>query len=396
LDTGAGHPSKLGVWILGLVTITAYGSWFYGFGVLIGPIQEDLGWSTSTLGATFAAAQVIAGLGAFVAGRLLDRFGAIGPFAVQALLGGGPLLAATWADSVMVFAVLYAVGGGVMGATGFYHVTTVAAGRLHPEAPAKAIAKLTLIGAFCSPILLPLTAFVVETQGWRIGARMLAVMALVGAVTGSTLKRQAAAEAQTRSDKPVAAMLAALRSPAVRRMFFAYVVGGVAFATIAVYQVPIMTHAGLSLGLAGTLAGFRGLCQVLGRVGLTGALSRWGSAPLLLAAYAVSAGGVLLLLIGEVAAALVFAVLAGAGFGAVSPLQAIHSRDRFAAGDLGLLMGMQGAVVGLAGGLGPLLGGALRDATGSWTWVVIAAAVSLVLAATQMRTPKPVPNGTGV
>ena len=392
MDSGVRPSSGLGVWILGLVTITAYGSWFYGFGVLIGPIQADVGWSTSTLGATFAAAQVIAGLGAFVAGRLLDRFGAVGPFGVQALFGAGPLLAATFVDDVVVFAVLYAIGGGITGATGFYHVTTVIAGRLHPEAPAKAIAKLTLIGAFCSPILIPLTAFVVDNEGWRIGARMLALLALGGALTASTLNRRAASVGEAPSEKPIAAMRDALQSPTVRRMFFAYIAGGVAFSMVVVYQVPIMTHAGLSLGVAGTLAGFRGLCQVLGRVGLTGALSRWGSAPLLLAAYTVSAVGMMLLLVGEVAAAVAFAVLAGAGIGATSPLQAIHSRDRFAAADLGLLMGMQGAVLGLAGGIGPLVGGAIRDATGSWTWVIVVATASLALAAMQMRPRPPSPG----
>jgi MFS family permease len=368
-----------------VVTITAYGSWFYGFGVLIGPIQDDLGWSTSTLGATFASAQVIAGMGAFVAGRLLDRFGAIGPFVVQAVLGAGPLLAATWADDVFVFAGLYALGGGIMGATGFYHVTTVVAGRLHPEAPAKAIAKLTLIGAFCSPILVPLTAFVVDSSGWRTGARMLALLALVGALIGSSLRCRAVSDRGGPSPRPIHALREALRIPEVRRMFSAYVVGGIALSTVVVYQVPIMTHAGLTLGVAGTLAGFRGLCQVLGRVGLTGALNRWGPRPLLLAAYVLSGVGVLLLLVGEVPAALAFAVLAGAGFGAISPLQAIYSIERFTAGDLGLLMGMQGAVLGLAGGIGPLLGGTIRDATDSWTWVVIAAAAALALAAVQMR-----------
>lgn len=368
-----------------MVTITAYGSWFYGFGVLIGPIQDDLGWSTSTLGATFASAQVIAGMGAFVAGRLLDRFGAIGPFVVQAVLGAGPLLAATWADDVFVFAGLYALGGGIMGATGFYHVTTVVAGRLHPEAPAKAIAKLTLIGAFCSPILVPLTAFVVDSSGWRTGARMLALLALVGALIGSSLRCRAVSDRGGPSPRPIHALREALRIPEVRRMFSAYVVGGIALSTVVVYQVPIMTHAGLTLGVAGTLAGFRGLCQVLGRVGLTGALNRWGPRPLLLAAYVLSGVGVLLLLVGEVPAALAFAVLAGAGFGAISPLQAIYSIERFTAGDLGLLMGMQGAVLGLAGGIGPLLGGTIRDATDSWTWVVIAAAAALALAAVQMR-----------
>ncbi|MDC0359219.1 MFS transporter [Acidimicrobiales bacterium] len=375
----------LSVWILGAVTITAYGSWFYGFGVLIGPIQDDVGWSTSMLGATFAAAQVIAGIGAFVAGRLLDRFGAIGPFGVQAVFGAGPLLAATWAENILIFAVLYAIGGGVIGASGFYHVTTVAAARIYPTAPAKAIAKLTLIGAFCSPIFIPLTAFVADVYGWRVGARMLALLALGGALAGMALRRQSSSDQHGPSENPISALRLALRSSGVRRMFSAYIAGGIAFSTVLVYQVPIMTHSGLSLGMAGMFAGFRGLCQILGRIGLTSALDRWGSGPLLLVAYALSAGGVLLLLVGEVAAAVVFAVLAGAGFGATSPLQAIHSSERFAAADLGLLMGMQGAVLGLAGGLGPLLGGAIRDATGSWTWVVVAAVGSLLIGAAQMR-----------
>jgi len=373
------------VWILGVVTITAYGSWFYGFGVLIGPIQDDVGWSTSMLGATFAAAQVIAGIGAFVAGRLLDRFGAVGPFGVQAVFGAGPLLAATWAEDILVFAVLYAIGGGVIGASGFYHVTTVAAARIHPTAPAKAIAKLTLIGAFCSPIFIPLTALVADVYGWRVGARMLALLALGGALAGMALRQESSSGGHGPSESPISALRLALRSSVVRRMFAAYIAGGIAFSTVLVYQVPIMMHSGLSLGLAGLFAGFRGLCQILGRVGLTRALTRWGSGPLLLAAYALSAGGGVLLLVGEVAAAVGFAVLAGTGFGATSPLQAIHSSERFATADLGLLMGMQGAVLGLAGGLGPLLGGAIRDATGSWTWVVIAAAGSLLIGAAQMR-----------
>jgi predicted MFS family arabinose efflux permease len=214
---------------------------------------------------------------------------------------------------------------------------------------------------------------------------MLALLALGGALAGVALKRRSASIEHGPSTKPITALREALRSPVVRRMFVAYIIGGIAFSTVLVYQVPIMTHAGLSLGLAGTLAGFRGLCQILGRVGLTRSLNRWGSGPLLLVAYTLSGGGVLLLLSGSVAAAVAFAVVAGAGFGAMSPLQAIHSRERFAAADLGLLMGMQGAVVGLAGGIGPLLGGAMRDATGSWTWVVVAAAVALALAALQMR-----------
>ena len=61
-----------GVIALGVLTITSYGSWFYAFGVLIDPITEDTGWTTTALGITYGAAQVLTGFGAFVGGRLLE------------------------------------------------------------------------------------------------------------------------------------------------------------------------------------------------------------------------------------------------------------------------------------------------------------------------------------
>ena len=366
---------------LGLVTITAYGSWFYGFGVLVSPITEDTGWSTGAMGLTFGVAQVITGAGAFVAGRLLDRFGGAGPFLPQAVLGGGLLLAATWAGDVVVFGALYSLGAGIVGATGFYHVTTVAASRSGGPSPERSIAVLTMIGAFCSPIFLPLTAWMVEQWDWRVAGRVLAVAAIVGALAAAWLARGGASPASGRSIDPVAAVRSAFADRAVRRMLTIYMLAGMSYGAVLVYQVPVMVAAGLALGTAGAIGGLRGFCQIFGRVGLTGAIGRWGARSLLLAAYVVSAAGVALLLVDHVVAAVVFAVLAGAGLGATSPLQVIHARAHFAEADLGLLMGMQGAVVGMAGGIGPFLGGLLHDATGSWKPVVVVGAVSLAGAA---------------
>lgn len=362
---------------LGLVTITAYGSWFYGFGVLVSPITDDTGWSTSALGLTFGIAQVITGTGAFVAGRLLDRFGGVGPFLPQAVLGGGLLLGATWAEDLLLFGVLYALGAGIVGATGFYHVTTVAASRSGGPSPERSIAILTMIGAFCSPIFLPITAWMVETWDWRVAGRALAVAAIAGGVIGSWFARGGASAGSGPSVSPVAAVRAAVGDRAVRRMLAVYMLAGMSFGAVLVYQVPVMVAAGLSLGTAGAIGGLRGFCQIFGRVGLTGAIGRWGARSLLIAAYAASALGVALLLIDHVVAAVAFAVLAGAGLGATSPLQAIHARSYFDEGDLGLLMGMQGAVIGMAGGVGPFIGGLLRDVLDSWSPVVVFGAMAL-------------------
>ena len=159
---------------MGGVTITAYGSWFYAFGLMVALIHEETGWSLTFLSAVFASAQIINGLGASPAGRLLDRAGGRVVFGLQAVFAS-IMLASTWATNPAAFGVLYAVGAGGVGATGFYHVTTAAASRLGPGDPARSIAVLTAIGAFCSPIYLPAGAWLIQTTDWRTGKHTIQI-----------------------------------------------------------------------------------------------------------------------------------------------------------------------------------------------------------------------------
>ncbi len=370
-----------GVVALGLVTITAYGSWFYGFGVLIGPISEDTGWSTTALGNVYGAAQVITGLGAFIGGRLLDRYGGIGPFGLQALLGGGAMMAATWATDIWTFAALYAIGAGVTGATGFYHVTTAAASRLRADRPDRAVALLTLIGALCSPIYLPATAWMVETSHWRTTARILALLTIAGALVAALVAkggRSLPATGPTASSLQV--IRRAISAPAIRRMLLVYTTAGAAYASVLVYQVPILNAGGLALASAGAIGGLRGFCQIFGRIGLTGLAERFGAGQLLRLSYIASAIGVAFMFVVTVPTGVAYAVIAGVALGANSPLQAIYARNHFNPTDLGLLMGLQGAAIGIGSGIGLSIGGGLRDLTSSWTPTLLMAVAGLILA----------------
>ncbi|MDP6976374.1 MAG: MFS transporter [Acidimicrobiales bacterium] len=372
--------ARHGVFVLGIVTITSYGSWLYSFGVLIGPIHDDAGWGTTALGVAYGAGFLLNGPASLLGGRLLDRHGCRGPFLLQAVVGGGFLLAASWAGHPVVFGVLYALGAGTVGATGFYHVTTAAAARLRPDRPDRAIARLTIIGALCSAIYLPATAWLVEAWGWRNAARVLALTCIAGALLGATLGTTGRGEVAA-SRSPWGAMGEALRRPAVRRMLLVFFLAWMAYTAILGYQVPIMTSAGLALGTAGVLGGLRGFGQLLGRVGLTGIVERFGAGPLLRLSYLGSAVGVAFLLVGTVPAGIAYAVLAGASLGATSPLQAIYARTRFAARDLGLLMGLQGLAAGVAGAVGPVLGGLSHDLLDSWTPTVGLGVAALVASA---------------
>lgn len=344
--------------------------------MLVGPIHDDVGWGTTMLGIAYGAGFVINGAASVVGGRLLDRHGCRGPFLLQAVVGGGCLLAATWATDQVVFGALYALGGGIVGATGFYHVTTAAVARLRPDRPDQAIARLTMVGALCSVIYLPVTAWLVEAWGWRATGRLLALTAIAGALLAALLGRAGRGE-EAASESPWRAMRGALGRPAIQRMLVVFFLVWLAYTTILGYQVPILTGAGLGLGAAGVIGGLRGFGQLFGRIGLTGVVERFGADRVLRLAYAVSAVGIAFLLVGTVPAGIAYAVVAGASLGATSPLQAMYARTRFDARDLGLLMGLQGVAVGAAGGLGPILGGLTHDLTGSWTPTILLAVAAL-------------------
>ncbi len=371
---------------LGLLTITSYGSWFYAFGILIGPIGADTGWSVTSLGAVFGISQIANGLLAPIGGRLLDRFGGSGAFGVQAGLGALLLLLAPSATNIVLFGVLYSVGAGIVGATGFYHVTTAAAARVGPGTPAKSIAVLTAIGAFASPIYLPLGQLLIDSVGWRPAARIFALTAIGRALIAAVLVRDGATpDGSVPSPNPLKAIRLAAAQPAVRLMLLSYAFAGASFSSALVFQVPIMESVGLTAATAASMAGLRGFMQLFGRVGLVATIASRGAASALQVAYFVAGVGCLLLLVGSVPAAAAYAVVVGIALGATSPLQSIHAQDIFDPDDLGLLMGLQHMIFAIAGGIGPFAIGLLADNTGSHQTGVWLLVCMLTIAAIIMR-----------
>ncbi|MFT7601793.1 MAG: MFS family permease [Acidimicrobiales bacterium] len=368
--------------LLGIVTIAVYGTWYYAFGVLLDPIIADTGWSETMLAGAFSVGIFGIGAGSLFGGRLLDRLDTRRVFAIAALVGGGALAMASYASNVWVFVGLSALGMAALGALGFYHVTMTAVVRLHPEESARAIAALTIWGALASPLYLPLTAWLVEGQGWRVTVRLLvgsAVVALcVAAVLVPIPTRQGSAAAPI-SIAEVAR--SAIATPASRSFTLAVALIGVSISVILAYQVPVMLAAGLPLTTAATMAGVRGFSQLGGRIPLGFLVARIGPRQSLLVALSLIAiGTVVLAFSGRVIVALAFAVLAGLGIGAYSPLQGMYSAELFDREALGSSMGMYTSVSMLAGSIGPVLAGGIAQLTGDRRWVAGLASMCAVAA----------------
>jgi predicted MFS family arabinose efflux permease len=371
--------------VLGLITIAVYGSWFYSFGVLLDPIIADTGWSEPAVAAVFSSSSVIAGFGALAGGLLLDWWGTRLVFLTGSVIGGGALVVASGATSATTFAVAGAVGGGVLASLAFYHVTQTAAVRISPNGEDRAIAVLTIWGAFASAIYIPLSAWLVTQLDWRSTLRILAISTmaalLLGAATIDTRR-----DRSTRRPRAFADVGGALRSGRARRFLVSQALAGVGVGTILVYQVPAMTSAGLALAAASFWAGFRGFAQLGGRLPLMPLVRRLGVPNTLRLAYlAIAVGSIALAFAGNQLLAAMYALLAGFGIGAVSPLVGMHSRSVFGTESLGTAMGLVSLVFLLANAVGPVSAAWVADATGSRAIPVAISAIIVGSAATVVK-----------
>lgn len=371
--------------VLGIITIAVYGSWFYSFGVLLDPITNDTGWSEPAVAAVFSTSSLIAGVGAVAGGWLLDRWGSRVVFALAAVVGAGALVAAAGATTTATFGVFGAVGGGVLASLGFYHVTQTVAVRLSPGSEDRSIAVLTIWGAFASAIYIPLTAWLVTQYDWRVTLRILGISTAVALLAGvlSTDTRQRLGREQPSVFRDVGS---SVRSGEAVRFMVSQALAGIGVGTILVYQVPAMTAAGLALGVASFWAGFRGFAQLGGRLPLMWMVRRFGVARSLRFAYAaIAVGSLALAFSGNQAMAAAYAVFAGFGIGAVSPLVGMHSKNVFGEASLGTAMGVVSLVFHVANAAGPLGAAWIADSTGSRALPVAISAALLLVAALVVR-----------
>lgn len=367
-DVHTAHGTKIPrirIGVLGVITIAVYGSWYYSFGVLLDPIIQDTGWSEPALASAFGISTLIGGFGAMAGGWLLDRLGSRAVFTLAAIVGMGAFSLATTAGSLGVFTLAVSVGGGAFSALGFYHVTQTVAVRLSPGSSTRAIAILTIWGAFASAVYIPLTALLVGRVGWRSAMLAVTMSAVLTLVVGALAIETRTGE-MPRGLHIFSEIRTALGQRTARRFLLTQGAVGMAMGVVLVYQVPAMTAAGLPLAAASFWAGFRGFSQLLGRLPLMLIIDRLGVVRSLRLAYvAMSLGTIALAFAGNSVMAAIYAVVAGFGIGAASPLVGMFSRDVFGRTSLGTAMGTVSLVFLVVGSLGPPLAGWLSVATGS-------------------------------
>ncbi|MFC3125022.1 MFS transporter [Pseudoroseomonas globiformis] len=244
-----------------------WGSLFYAFSVLMPEVSAEMGWSRGTVVGAFSAGllvQAVAGLGI---GPLLDRLGPRGIMAAGSVMASLGLLAVGQSNSLTAFYLAWCGIGVVMAATLYEAAFTAIAAAFGQAAMRPGIALVTFAGGLASTVFWPLTAWMVEAQGWREACQSLALLNLLCApLHALLLPGRVRRQPPTNSlPAPEITLHAALRGGRFWALAFVNGAVGLTGAALGVHLVPLLEERSLG-SAAPLLAGLMGVAQLAGRV----------------------------------------------------------------------------------------------------------------------------------
>jgi hypothetical protein len=151
---------------LGIAQILAWGTSFYFPAVFAGPIVAETGWSLGYVVGGTSVGLLVAGLISPQVGCVIDRHGGRPVLLASSLFYAAGLAGIGLAPALPVYLTAWVLLGIGMG-SGLYDAVFAALGRLYGSEARGPITNLTLFGGFASTVCWPLSAFMIETIGWR-------------------------------------------------------------------------------------------------------------------------------------------------------------------------------------------------------------------------------------
>jgi predicted MFS family arabinose efflux permease len=358
---------------LGTTQTLAWASSMYLPAILADPIARDLGVSANWVFAAFSASLVLSALLGPRIGRQIDLVGGRSVLSLSNLVLAAGLVLLGFATSVPVLVLAWLVLGVGMGA-GLYDAAFAALGRIYGDTARRSITGITLLAGFASTVGWPLSAWGLETIGWRNTCFAWAAAHILIGLPLNWLMLPAIKGAKAAVGAAVKPQIAIDRTMAV--LAFVFAASWAVTGAMAAHLPRILEAAGATSGQAVFAGALIGPAQVAARIFEASFLSRFH--PLVstrLACITHPIGAAILALAGGGAASL-FAIFHGTGNGILTIARGTLPLAIFGPKDYGYRLGIIGAPARMAQAAAPLLFGLLIDTMGSRV-LIVSSALSL-------------------
>ncbi|MFM8590928.1 MAG: MFS transporter [Limnohabitans sp.] len=383
------RPAELGpfsLW-LSLPQLITWGSVFYTFPLLMGPMEALLGLGRAESSLAFSLALLAEGASAWLMGRWIDAGHERRVMVWGSVAVGAGLFGLSRMDSVAGFYAAWLWLGVAMAATLYSPAFAVVTRRFGTDFR-RAIIILTFLGGLASTVFIPLVSWWIDLWGWLVMLVVLALIQwLVCAPRHAWLLLEAPRPLQpaarpAANDAPVRAHLR--RAPFWLLTLFMVLVMLVTSA-LPVHMIELLQEAGLPPAWVLGIPAAIGVLQVLGRLGLFVFERRWNVHVANRWIPALLPAGLLVLVLGGLSpwAAVLFVLLYGPANGLITIVKGTAVAQYVSAAHVGQLNGLMALPTALARAAAPWLLGLMWSADGGYhlgLWWLVSAGVCAVAA----------------
>ncbi|CAN5359859.1 MFS transporter [soil metagenome] len=157
--------------------LVAWGTLYYAFAVIIGPMGAEMGWTKPQMNGALSVGLAVSGFSAYFVGPWIDARGGRILMTFGAVLGAVSL--GLWSQVTALWQ-LYAVWVliGIASAMALYEAAFAVTAHMVPGDYRRGITVITLLGGLASTVFIPATHWLTDSLGWRQALLVLAIVEL--------------------------------------------------------------------------------------------------------------------------------------------------------------------------------------------------------------------------
>lgn len=268
---------------LSITETVSWGILYYGFPVMLQPMETGLGYSRVQLTGALSIGLLTSALAALPVGRWIDRHGARGVMTLGSCLATALLLVWSRIESLGALYAVWALMGLAMAATLYEPAFAAIVGWFPLKDRDRALLVVTLVAALASTIFMPFEAWLVGRLGWRGALTALAVILALPTIPIHALvlrrpPRAAGRDAASgaRIEVPGLTLDAAAKTGVFWVLGLAFLTSNFTTNTVTVHLIPYLSDRGYSPTLAAAMIGWMGAMQLPARVVFGPLVARFG------------------------------------------------------------------------------------------------------------------------
>ena len=362
----------------------------YSWGVIKKALVSDWGWTNTDAALPFTVSAAVFAVTMIFAGRAQDKFGPRPVTIFSGLMLGGGLIASGFATSLAMMGFTFGVIGSIGIGLG-YSAATPCAMKWFESSKKGMIAGIVVAGVGLSPVYItPITASLLKTQGISNTFIILGVFAIVAVVVLAMFLKNPPEMEALQAANNIAAPASkgnnftwdeVSKTPQFYLLWVMYLLAATA-GLMLIAHLPSIAVVQADWKTAGfMLVVILSVFNALGRLGAGVLSDKVGRTRAMMIVFMLQAVNMFLFAFyTTIPTLMIGSAVAGLAYGAVFSLFPTTTAEFFGMKNLGVNYGMIFTGWGVAGVIGPMLGGMVADKTGAYSNGYLVAGVFLVIA----------------